>query len=84
MRIGTIANKVKELEGFEIEILDEGNVEFSFDYKRAAPAKLTVSQWARQRMPDDVEVVVYDACGRGVHGRTTLNTVRQTYDPQND
>lgn len=87
MKVGTIAEQVQKVEGFKIKILDEDVmrplradqvVDFDYDYKRAAPAKLTVSQWSRQRIPNGC-VKVFKADGKEVHGRTTLNTVRQSY-----
>ena len=86
--VGTIISEVKKLEGFDVHLIcDElqkpfrsnKRLDFDFNYKRAASNKMTVSCWSRQRMPEDVEVVVLDADGNPMHGRTTLNTVRQTY-----
>ena len=88
MKVGLIKNKVKKVEGFDVQILDEEIqrpyrsdklLDFNFDYKRAASAKLTVSQWSRQRMPESTDILVLDGEGEPVHGRTTLNSVRQTY-----
>lgn len=87
--IQTIKEEVRNVEGFDIDIMDgdigqpyrpNKKLNFQFDYKRAAPSKLTVSKWISQRMPEDVRVVVFDNNGQQVHGRTTLNTVRSTYE----
>lgn len=89
MKVKKIADKVRAVEGFDIEILDEDiqrpfrsdkRLDFSYDYKRAASAKMTVSQWSKQRMPEGVDVTVFNGEGEPVHGRTTLNSVRRTYE----
>jgi len=87
-KVSAIMEQVRNVEGFNIKILDgdiqkpycsNKKVDFSYDYKRAASATMTVSQWSRQRMPDEVGVEVFNAEGEVVHGRTQLNTVRQSY-----
>jgi len=89
-KVSTIVEQVRNVEGFNIKILDgeiqkpycpNKKVDFSYDYKRAASSKMTVSQWSQQRMPDEVGVEVVNAEGKTVHGRTQLNTVRQSYAP---
>jgi len=89
MKISNIMEQIRTVEGFDVQLLDadvqrpfnaKKKVDFSYDYKRAAPSKLTVSQWVRQRVPEGVNAKVYNSDGNEVHGRTTLNTVRRSYE----
>lgn len=68
--------KVKEVEGFDVKA-DSWEIP-PFDYKRAAPSKLTVSQWIKKRCGGEA-ILVYDGDGKAVHGRTQLSTVRNSY-----
>jgi len=70
-----VVKKVRGVEGFDVKI--NGSVG-DYGYKRAAPKNLTVSQWSKQRMPDN-DVAVLDADGNEMHGRTQLSTVRRSY-----
>ena len=87
MKIGAIAEQVQKVEGFKIQIFDtdimrpfraDKVIDLDYKYKRAAPSKMTVSQWSYQRMPG-VLVRVYNSDDEEVHGRTVLSTVRQSY-----
>lgn len=83
---------VREVEGFEIaiyngnvELKGSANVDVKYDYMRAAPKNLTVSKWISQRLDlsdSNLSVVVLDGDGYPVHGRTKLNTVRNSYEVQ--
>lgn len=85
--VRSITKAVRSIEGFDVQLLDEDimqpfrsdkKLDLSYDYRRAAPSNLTVSQWSRKRIPG-VKVKVFDFDGNEVHGRTQLNTVRNSY-----
>ena len=53
-----------------------------YDYERQASAGTSVTDWLNNRIRNKLrghEVSVIDGNGRGVHGRTRLETVRDTY-----
>lgn len=78
MKTNEFVKKVREIEGFDVDL--NGWDAPEFDYKRAAPSKLTVSQWVRKRCGEDQCVSVFDGDGHEVHGRTQLSTVRRSYE----
>lgn len=89
LKAKAVKKRIMDLEGFNVELLDseigkpfksDKLVGFNFDYKRAAPSNWTVSRWSKTRIPEGAEVVVYNQNGQPVHGRTTLSTVRQSYN----
>lgn len=92
MKVTNIVNQIHEVEGFQVKFYESPGFAFhgnatlglSYDYKRAAPSKMTVSQWSKKRMNDlnklgKLSVVVLDGEGKPVHGRATLKSVRGSY-----
>jgi hypothetical protein len=78
--VKSIKNHIKSTEGFNVNTpfrLDK-RLDFTYGFKRAAPNKLTVAQFIRQRM-QDIPVDILNGCGEPVHGRTLLSTVRRSY-----
>ena len=73
-----MANQIWATEKFKVQIL--GGDGLSYDYKRAAPSKMTVSQWLKMRgNMSGFEAKVLNGNNEPVHGRCTLKYVRSTY-----
>jgi len=55
----------------------------SYNYQRAAPGTMSVTEWLRSRvygLTEDLEVVVVDGNGAVPHGRTRMSTLRASYE----
>jgi hypothetical protein len=91
MKIGTLEMKIARIEGFRVRVLSENrNVRSDregmppWPYENAARDSWTVAKWKQERFVSlypGFEVDVLDGDGNIVeHGRTLLETVRESYD----
>ena len=91
-RVDRIERRIKEFEGFEIRFLHpdgqdvRGDLNLhgvrAYDYQRRAPYNMTVSEWIKTRfLPRYPGYTASVMLGNGAaaHGRTTLQTVRNSY-----
>jgi len=83
MKVSEFVRQVKDVEGFDIDVSyrSDKKVDSTYGYSRKAMNKMTVSQWCKQRLPEDLAdtCIVLKADGSSVHGRTQLSTVRNSY-----
>ncbi|HTU80992.1 MAG TPA: hypothetical protein VMF61_02625 [Candidatus Acidoferrales bacterium] len=91
MKIGTLEMKIARVEGFRVRVL-AGDRDLRSDregmppwpYEKAARDAWTVAKWKQERFVScypGFDVEVFDGDGNAVeHGRTLLETVRDSYD----
>jgi hypothetical protein len=88
--VKAVEQRISNLEGFDVVILHQDGRDVRGDrerlpqygYERAMKNSSNVKEWKRSRFQNvypGFEVVVLDATGQTVHGRTLLGTVRDTY-----
>lgn len=79
-----IEHRVYEKEEVRIVIRASSDTDLdSYNYQRAAPGTMSISEWLRSRvygLTDDLEVVVIDGNGAIPHGRTRMSTLRASYE----
>lgn len=84
MTIEEFENAVLRLEEIVIRIRAPMQTEVeTYDYERRASATSSVREWLHTRIlpkVGDNSVSVLDGYGREAHGRTRLDTLRQTYE----
>ena len=71
-----------EIEGIVIVLRCDENEEVGgYDYQRAAPGDMTLSELKRGRLADlNVNYVIHDGEAERPNGRTKLSTIRNSYD----
>lgn len=91
-RLKTVEKQIWDLEGFDVQFLhldlrdvrgDRGGFPSYDRFERAAPGNMTVARWKQRRFQEcysGFKIRVLDAYGNAVNPRTTLRTVRTTYD----
>ena len=90
VRVDYLEKKIRDVEGFDIEIKweDGNNVRGDFEgaksyrYENAARNSWTIAEWTRERFHrynPHFRVTVLDSDGNPVSGRYTLGSVREGY-----
>jgi hypothetical protein len=85
VRISDLKCAIREIEGFEVDFLHDGNRVHGntriepYSYTRKAPHNTTASQFISTRMPMEFNTVVLNADGVPVNSRARLYTIRQQY-----
>lgn len=78
-----LEREIFELEEIRIVVRNTGNEKYaSYFYKRKASMNTSVSEWYRTRLKPILgvdEAVVVDGNGNIPHGRTNIETVRNSY-----
>lgn len=92
MKIGTLEMKIARIEGFRVRVTTSDNRDIRSDregmppwpYEKAARDAWTVAKWKQERFVScypGFDVDIFDGDGNLVeHGRTLLETVRESYD----
>ena len=76
--MASVAKQIREVEGFKVRF--PGAKPSKYQFARAASGRLTVSQWREKRIAENTDdVIVINKAGFEVHGRTLLQTVRDSY-----
>lgn len=79
-----LERQIYEKEEIKVVLRCKKNSSFdSYDYKRKAAANTSVKEWAETRLRpiigDDTEFEIVNGAGQSPHGRTNIETVRNSY-----
>ncbi|WP_375428141.1 hypothetical protein [uncultured Sphingomonas sp.] len=83
MQALTLEQKIFELEGVRVIVRASGDEKVGkYDYQRCATGTMTLADWLKKRvypLTGDLDVVVVNGRGEMPHGKTHMNTLRDSY-----